>query len=130
MRYEKVYSDPGGDTTKDRYENVEHRHHGKSHFFKDHIHLIEYPGVFPTGQFSYPFQYRIPDQLPGTFHKKDKNGRRKVKAEVQYSIKAEVDILKKSPEALTSKHPLVIMEVSISKRPQGLDSIYHSSSRD
>jgi len=43
------------------------------------------------GQFSYPFQYRLPDRLPGVFEKKKQHGL-KISAKIRYKIKAIVDV--------------------------------------
>jgi hypothetical protein len=31
----------------------------------DHFKLVDYIGGFPGGSFAYPFQYRLPPNLPG-----------------------------------------------------------------
>lgn len=64
---------------------------GGREFFKDSFPLISYPGGFPVGQFSYPFQYRLPENLPGIFWKK-KKGNCPLKAKIQYKVKAILDI--------------------------------------
>jgi len=75
------------DNNGQQQTKVEIRHHkAHNHFFKDSFKLVEYPGSFPVGRFSYPFQYRLPANLPGTFYKK-KGGRLPMKAAVGYKIK-------------------------------------------
>jgi len=66
-------------------------HGGENTFFKDAFTLISYPGGFPMGQWSYPFQYRLPDKLPGVFEKKKLRGLKLV-AKIRYKIKATVDV--------------------------------------
>lgn len=65
---------------------------GKKEFFKVEIRLIDYPGGFPMGCFSYPFQYTLPQSLPGVFSKEDKEFGEKWKGAIKYRVKAEVDI--------------------------------------
>jgi len=81
--YRETYTDNNGQT-QTRTEIREHKAH--NHFFKDSFKLIEYPGTFPIGRFSYPFQYRLPSNLPGSFYKK-KRGRLPMKACIGYKIK-------------------------------------------
>jgi len=96
--YEKVfwqynhtefYQDPADGQQKSR--TVVREHKDSKEFFKDHFRLIDYPGGFPQGQFSYPFQYRLPDNLPGVFEKKRKHGLQ-MNAKIRYKIKAIVEI--------------------------------------
>jgi hypothetical protein len=63
----------------------------KKEFFRVDIRLMEYPGGFPVGYYSYPFQYALPPGLPGVFHFANDIGM-KWSATVKYKIKAEVDI--------------------------------------
>ena len=39
----------------------------KKDIVKAEIKLIEYPGGFSVGNYSYPFQYQLPHNLPGTY---------------------------------------------------------------
>ena len=69
--------------------------------------MINYPGGFPIGQCAYPFQYRLPDTLPGVFEKKKKQGL-KINAKIRYKIKATLDV--KHGHDLKYKSHLVIHE--------------------
>ncbi|XP_065193335.1 arrestin domain-containing protein A-like [Sycon ciliatum] len=66
----------------------------KREFFKVTLPLIDYPGGFPQGQYSYPFQYSLPQNLPGVFKKEVKNrsSGSNWEATIKYKVKAEVDI--------------------------------------
>jgi len=75
-------------------------------FFKDRFTLIDYPGGYPVGQFSYPFQYRLPDNLPGVFEKKRKKGL-KLKAKIRYKIKAVVDIAHTKHDLICKQHLII-----------------------
>eukprot|EP00118_Oscarella_pearsei_P024949 m.307188 g.307188 ORF g.307188 m.307188 type:complete len:359 (+) comp41998_c0_seq1:224-1300(+) len=81
---------------------------GKKEFFKVDIRLVDYPGGFPMGCYCYPFQYHLPQGLPGVFGKKDKRAfDEKWHAKVNYTVKAEVDI-PGTKHDLTCKQPLVV----------------------
>lgn len=57
--------------------------------------LVDYPTGFPTGYFSCmlifffyfkdPFQYKLPDNLPGVFEKKKRKGL-KMKLKIRYKV--------------------------------------------
>jgi len=87
--------------------NVVKEHKDEHHFFKEKFKLIDYPGGFPIGRYSYPFQYRLPDSLPGVFCKKRKSGL-KMKAKIQYKIKCIVEIPGFLTHDLKAKQHLVI----------------------
>jgi hypothetical protein len=112
--YEKVmwqyhhtesYTEDGQQKTKTEIRE----HKDEKNFFKDHFKLIEYPGGFPVGRFSYPFQYRLPDSLPGCIHKSRK-GALKMKAKIQYKMKCIVEIPGFFTHDLKVKQHLVIHE--------------------
>jgi len=71
--------------------------------------LIDYPGGFPQGYFSYPFQYRLPESLPGCFEKNKKHGL-KMKAKIRYKIKVIVEIPGLFSHDLKVKQHLVVHE--------------------
>jgi len=84
------------------------KEHSDDHtFFKDHFKLVDYPGEFPYGRFSYPFQYRLPADLPGVFRKKRKHGLKMI-AKIQYKIKCIVEIPGIFTHDLKTKQHLVI----------------------
>jgi hypothetical protein len=68
-----------------RLSNFKRDHKADKDFFKDNFTLINYPGGFPVGNWSYPFQYRLPDNLPGVFEKKIKKGL-KMEAKIRYKV--------------------------------------------
>eukprot|EP01114_Cavostelium_apophysatum_P007304 TRINITY_DN1936_c0_g1_i1.p1 TRINITY_DN1936_c0_g1~~TRINITY_DN1936_c0_g1_i1.p1 ORF type:complete len:320 (+),score=75.70 TRINITY_DN1936_c0_g1_i1:210-1169(+) len=84
-------------------------------FFKDQFNLIDYPGGFPVGQFSYPFQYHLPANLPGCFKKTRKSGL-KLKAKVLYKIKCTVDI--PGPDLKIKQHLVIHEKLDRSIAPQ------------
>jgi len=98
------YTDSDGQQ-KSRTEIREHK--DEKHFFKEKFKLIDYPGGFPIGRYSYPFQYRLPDSLPGVFCKKRKHGL-KMTAKIQYKIKCIVEIPGFLTHDLKAKQHLVI----------------------
>jgi len=113
--YEKVfweynetqsYQDENG---QQRTRTIVKSRSADSHFFKDSFRLIDYPGGFPIGRFSYPFQYRLPPNLPGVFEKHRKHGL-KVKAKIRYKIVAIVEIPGLFKHDLKVKQHLVIHE--------------------
>ncbi|XP_065846605.1 arrestin domain-containing protein A-like [Oscarella lobularis] len=63
---------------------------GRTQFLELNQNLIEYEDDFPLGYFFYPFQYVLPQGLPGTFYYKCDEKGNSVLAEVAYKIKAEV----------------------------------------
>eukprot|EP01102_Stenamoeba_stenopodia_P005146 TRINITY_DN15657_c0_g1_i1.p1 TRINITY_DN15657_c0_g1~~TRINITY_DN15657_c0_g1_i1.p1 ORF type:complete len:418 (+),score=83.57 TRINITY_DN15657_c0_g1_i1:88-1254(+) len=81
-------------------------YHSDRDFFKDEFVIIDHPGGFPPGCYSYPFQYRLPDGLPGVFQKKKKKMGDKFKAKIAYKIKAVLKI--DSKHDLVSKQHLVV----------------------
>jgi len=102
MDYYTEYYDEGGEQ-RSREVPVERK--ANKDFFKDALPLISYPGGFQAGQYAYPFQYHLPDNLPGCFRKK-KSGKYSYQAKIEYKVKAIVDV----PGApnLKIKQPLVV----------------------
>ncbi|XP_065837091.1 arrestin domain-containing protein A-like [Oscarella lobularis] len=80
---------------------------GKKDFFKVDIRLIDYPGGFPMGSYSYPFQYHLPQGLPGIYRMKGKHFEQHWTAKINYVVKAEVDI-PGTKHDLVCKQPLVV----------------------
>ena len=54
--------------TQDRFVAKVGQRTAKKDIVKAEIKLIEYPGGFAEGRYSYPFQYQLPHNLPGTCH--------------------------------------------------------------
>ena len=52
---------------------------------------LTHVGGFPAGQYAYPFQYHLPDELPGVFRKK-KAGKYSYNVKIEYKVKAIVDV--------------------------------------
>eukprot|EP00128_Syssomonas_multiformis_P005446 Colp12_sorted_trinity150504_noHs@22383 len=77
-----------------RSESVVVWRHIKRDIFKQVITLLNYPGGFVPGCYAYPFNFQLPADLPGTFHKKKMNGNPgyKYKASIFYKAKAVLDI--------------------------------------
>ncbi|XP_062517397.1 arrestin domain-containing protein A-like [Corticium candelabrum] len=92
---------------EDRYVSRQGEMKGKKEFFKVEIRLIDYPGGFPMGCFAYPFQYTLPQSLPGVFSKEDKQHGEVWKAAIKYRVKAEVDI-PGTKHDLQVKQPLIV----------------------
>lgn len=86
---------------------VEEKRHAHRDFFRDSVPLMQYPGGFPQGQFSYPFQYQLPADLPGVFYAQQ-HGHDKFKAKIQYKVKALLDI--GHGKHLTNKQHLYVNE--------------------
>ena len=51
--------------TEDRFVSKVGQRTAKKDIVKAEIKLIEYPGGFSEGYYSYPFQYQLPHNLPG-----------------------------------------------------------------
>lgn len=52
--------------TKDQFIAKVGQRSAKKDIVKAEIKLIDYPGSFSEGYYSYPFQYQLPHNLPGT----------------------------------------------------------------
>lgn len=109
--YEKTHwtetrSEAYQDGNETKWREVTDEYHASKDFFKDHYSIIDHPGGFPAGSFSYPFQYRLPDTLPGVFSKKKKKKHGdKFKAKIAYKIKA---VLENHKHDLIVKQHLVV----------------------
>jgi hypothetical protein len=86
----------------------------------DNYKIISYPGGFPVGQFSYPFQYRLPDNLPGSFEKTRKSGLVQ-KFKIVYKIKALVDVSHTSHDLKIKQHLIVHEKLDFSIQPKHHD---------
>lgn len=51
----------------EEYESRTSKRSAKQPFLTEDIKMIEYPGGFPRGCFSFPFQYQLPHGIPGVF---------------------------------------------------------------
>lgn len=110
--YEKVFweyhdTESYEEDGQTKFRTIVKDHKGSNDFFKDNFTLINYPGGFPIGDWSYPFQYRLPEKLPGVFEKKRKNGL-KINSKIRYKIKVTCDVHHGSD--LKFKQHLVIHE--------------------
>lgn len=76
-------------------------------FFKICLPLISYPGGFPVGQWSYPWQFTLPSNLPGVF-RESHEGVQKWKAKIMYKAKAILEIHHGKP--LKAKQHIYIHE--------------------
>lgn len=87
--------------------------HGKRSSKRDVLQveyrLIEYPGEFPIGCFSYPFKFTLPDNIPGVFFQKHTNHNHgnNWEASIKYFIKAELEVTDNS-KPLVCEEPLLI----------------------
>ena len=54
--------------TQDQFVSKVGQRTAKKDIVKAEIKLIEYPGGFAVGNYSYPFQYQLPHNLPGRYN--------------------------------------------------------------
>jgi len=66
-----------------------HRHH-KHCFLHEHIHLAG-AGTLQSGSYSYPFTYKLPNNIPASFREKTSVGGNRVAGKVKYSVSAVID---------------------------------------
>ncbi|XP_065898482.1 arrestin domain-containing protein 15-like isoform X2 [Dysidea avara] len=102
-------------------------HYGKRCSRRDIIQaeykLIDYPGGFPVGAYSYPFQYTLPDNLPGVYFQQGPG--QSWEACVKYFIKAELEVTGDT-DPLTCEEPVVIYGHTTASE-EATPEEYHSS---
>uniref|UniRef100_A0A7S3GJ85 Arrestin C-terminal-like domain-containing protein n=1 Tax=Palpitomonas bilix TaxID=652834 RepID=A0A7S3GJ85_9EUKA len=67
---------------------------GKNEFFKNKVIVSDFNGTIAPGQYAFPFQYQLPQGIPGVFEYHEKYGRLgcKVEAAIRYKLKATLDV--------------------------------------
>lgn len=94
------------------WEEVQGKVKGDKKFFKTEFQLVEYTDGIPIGHYSYPFQYTLQQDIPGTFKMKGKtsnfNDSNDWEADVKYKVKAEL-AMHDSGGKLKATQPLVIL---------------------
>eukprot|EP00297_Palpitomonas_bilix_P012035 CAMPEP_0113897120 /NCGR_PEP_ID=MMETSP0780_2-20120614/18471_1 /TAXON_ID=652834 /ORGANISM="Palpitomonas bilix" /LENGTH=331 /DNA_ID=CAMNT_0000888485 /DNA_START=249 /DNA_END=1240 /DNA_ORIENTATION=- /assembly_acc=CAM_ASM_000599 len=70
------------------------QHEGKNEFFKNKVIVSDFNGTIAPGQYAFPFQYQLPQGIPGVFEYHEKYGRLgcKVEAAIRYKLKATLDV--------------------------------------
>ncbi len=64
----KQVQDPqSGQMRSERYIHV---HSQKKEFFCTKLNVYPHAGIVATGNYSFPFQYQLPANIPGSFHER------------------------------------------------------------
>lgn len=108
--YSRQVSRTGEDGTTE-WEEVQCKVKGDKKFFEAEFQLVEYIDGIPIGHYSYPFQYTLKQDIPGSFHMKGKtnsgHNNNDWGADVKYKVKAKIEG-HDSGSKLKASQPLII----------------------
>jgi len=123
---EEEYEDDEGNTqTRTVFKTDEYleEREGRKDFFKERLNVSDERTVLEAGLHEFPFQYQLPQDLPGVFEYENKEKRMlsiesedrheeetmKTKAKIVYKLKCYLDF--KNAKDLTAKQELVVHEL-------------------
>jgi len=85
-------------------------HKGERHFFKVRCPLYAFGGPMVPGQWSFPFAFNLPEDLPGVFNESGERWGVKYHGRVYYKIKAECDVAGMFKSDIKHKQKLIVHE--------------------
>eukprot|EP00753_Platysulcus_tardus_P010517 PLAT2790.1.p2 GENE.PLAT2790.1~~PLAT2790.1.p2 ORF type:complete len:375 (-),score=167.53 PLAT2790.1:123-1205(-) len=93
-----------------RTETFYEERRGLHSFFRVRVPVYPVRGMCEPGQYSFPFKFMLPRDLPGSFYEHGRRWETEYDARVRYTLKAEVDVAGFFKSDITHTQELIIHE--------------------
>ncbi|CAD8149669.1 unnamed protein product [Paramecium octaurelia] len=103
-----VYEDiPGTNPPQRQSKQVTEHYDNDNEFYQHKIPVyIFQQGMIPQGQYTFPFNFKLKESLPGSFEYQEKD----LECKIKYSVKAEIDSPDKSLDKIKYKQEFLVRE--------------------